>query len=1669
MVIFTSALIAAGVAATTASVIVSLGFTVASIAYQNARMRKLKAEMDKRKQVNVAIDGEPFYLPVVYGKAKVSGGKVKHLLKSTYVSASSPADELVMSSNPTQVFASGLSANISGSKSEFLFVQQAICYGEIESVVDITVDDKNWNDASLTYGQRIHVFKRGSVADPMATANGIPSTNTFTNVAYASSCFRLNREDYNYNGSPNVSFFVKGNKLKDITYNSGTGVYSVSSTKAYSNNPALVLFDYLTNTVYGKGLSSTLLDLESFYEAKLLCDRPLPSTYAQDGRVNGKRPDVENEDGTITTQPTLPKVTLKLYECNVVLDTERSIRENIELLLESMEEAELIWSGGKYFLRLDAPETVEQQTALIAATITESDIIRGSMELDFPDSSSRYNQCVVRFMSEFENFVDDTVTWPVAYSTAYNTYLNEDSNILLKTELYLPCTSDPYHALAKAEQVVRTSRGEMRAKFVVGKKGLLLEPGDIVLVTDSTTNIFNEVMKIESVKLNGDLTAAIEARQYSYTNIAWNVPDTVPYISPKLAVYNKVVKPTSVVFTSSTPASGLFGSNSGKLTWTYPDTVSVSQFIVEMSANNGVTWQVLSSCFTNSFDILGLNSGVYQFAVRSVNQAGSQSERVLATNSTGTLNSFTIQRSTADQVAVVYANSADAATNTQSYTLGTNTYVAYYVYSSSLPTLPIRPPTTISFSKFVGEQGKSVFFATVFKQSVSAPLAPTTGEGTFNFGTNVLTPPTGWYSSVPSNNYYFMLGSASDRLRRFSANEKLEVSSLVQDTISISFSGINTTTYPTEAPLETVPTAFAFNNTGDTVYIVGTVADRIRAYTLSTPWDPSTLVLPNKGAFNISSIETNVGGIKFSEDGYRLYILGTTNDRLKQVNLSVPWDITTASLSSVQSIVFSEDATCTDFVINAEGTTLVVLGTSTTSLYQYSLSVPWDLTSVTYTGKSFSLASQDVITTPTPIAASPRAFSFDSSGKQLFVAGTTTDSIYQYSLSTAWDVSTTVYTGNSVVTAENTATFSMLVSNVKENTYSSNYLFSVTGDTGIAEAATWSTPVKIVSNVNPSTSNYNALVYIRAASVPATPTGGSYSFTSNTLYPPAGWSVSIPTGTNPVYVASSNLSILGATGSVSVITWSTPSKLVENGSSGQRGAGWWRYDAGSTDLTSPDVAVFWDALHDPNILPVEGDRFVIATTHVSGTKAFIYSSGSWVAQAEFIDGNLLVAGTITGNKVVAHTLEAEQLNIQSLDAITANLGKVTINESLNLEAAGSGFLAGRSSVSDYATNGFYIGREARNDGSVGFEVSHTSVNTVNNRIQGVIHDDEQGFTIYNPKIKYGGSASGGQTFYATTGTYNLGQASQLTISLTGGGGGGGGGRDDGYLTNVFAGTGGTTTVTFRDGSATGPIIQTYSAQGGIGGASASSTSRSGTSGSGTIFGPGGAGGAPNRAGLAGSGYGSGGGGAGGDDNSAFDTSGGSGLGGTASLVKNFTFPTNTTNAVFMEVTIGTGGTGGTASCNYLGGSGASGVVAVSSPLGGTSDVNYRAEMLIDSRVVNTAVGSLIWSNLSDYDFVNLYGYTNTVISNQGKWYLQGSTNGTTWVNLQELSIATNATGFTGKLSVANFNYRYPDMPQLDYLGNSTANAYTTLRLTANNIGNIAAGSKVTLTGGYYAS
>ncbi len=80
---------------------------------------------------------------------------------------------------------------------------------------------------------------------------------------------------------------------------------------------------------------------------------------------------------------------------------------------------------------------------------------------------------------------------------------------------------------------------------------------------------------------------------------------------------------------------------------------------------------------------------------------------------------------------------------------------------------------------------------------------------------------------------------------------------------------------------------------------------------------------------------------------------------------------------------------------------------------------------------------------------------------------------------------------------------------------------------------------------------FEYLIFIESATVPATPTGGSWSFTTNIGTPPTGWTNSPPASpTNPVYLS---IALVNSRGN-GTLTWSVPGQIFKQGPTGATGA-----------------------------------------------------------------------------------------------------------------------------------------------------------------------------------------------------------------------------------------------------------------------------------------------------------------------------------------------------------------------------------------------------------------------------------------------------------------------------------------------------------------------------------
>lgn len=200
---------------------------------------------------------------------------------------------------------------------------------------------------------------------------------------------------------------------------------------------------------------------------------------------------------------------------------------------------------------------------------------------------------------------------------------------------------------------------------------------------------------------------------------------------------------------------------------------------------------------------------------------------------------------------------------------------------------------------------------------------------------------------------------------------------------------------------ESTGTGLYMRPDGKKLFLSGSGTDSVLAFPLSTAWDISTLYTRGE-SFSITAQDTVIADVTFKPDGTKMYIIGSANDRIHSYTLSVPWLITSAVYDNTPSPALTAiDTLPSDMTFKPDGTKVFILGDDFNYIYSYSLSTPWDVSTMTYDNVSFS------ITTETTLSG---GFITDD-GKKLYVIGVTGDTIYSYTMSTPWNITTLVWDG----------------------------------------------------------------------------------------------------------------------------------------------------------------------------------------------------------------------------------------------------------------------------------------------------------------------------------------------------------------------------------------------------------------------------------------------------------------------------------------------------------------------------------------------------------------------------------------------------------------------------------------------------------------------------------
>ena len=192
----------------------------------------------------------------------------------------------------------------------------------------------------------------------------------------------------------------------------------------------------------------------------------------------------------------------------------------------------------------------------------------------------------------------------------------------------------------------------------------------------------------------------------------------------------------------------------------------------------------------------------------------------------------------------------------------------------------------------------------------------------------------------------------------------------------------------------------AFSSDGTKMFTV-TSDDYVYQYSLTNGYSmASGNVTYDNVSFSVASQESSAQGIAFNSNGSKMFIIGSGSDAVQQFSLTNNYNLSSGVSHDTAFSIVNQDSDSKGLAFNSDGSKMFVVGRVTQEVHQYSLTNNFNLSSgVTYDNVSFDVSSQD--STPTGLA-------FKNDGSLMFMIGRSSDKIWQYALTSDFDLSTGV-------------------------------------------------------------------------------------------------------------------------------------------------------------------------------------------------------------------------------------------------------------------------------------------------------------------------------------------------------------------------------------------------------------------------------------------------------------------------------------------------------------------------------------------------------------------------------------------------------------------------------------------------------------------------------------
>lgn len=324
-----------------------------------------------------------------------------------------------------------------------------------------------------------HLGSDGQNADSDLVAESSKWTNDhkLSGIAYVYVRLKFDADAFP-NGLPNISALVQGKKVFDPR----------TSTTAYSTNPALCIRDYLTDSKYGFGASSSEIDDTSFTTAANICEE---SVSLNAGGTENK------------------------YTMNGTIESNATPKQTLENLLTSMGGI-VIYSNGTF--KIKAAKYVSP-----SVTLDEGDV-RGAIGLQTNRSRrDNYNAVKGVFVSPTNNYI--AADYPAFTSSTFET---EDGGDQVFLDMDLPYTTSASMAQRLSKIALFRNRQKVSMTMNCSLKAFQLDVGDVVSINNTrfgfsakTFEVAEWGLAINSDENNTNLTVDLTLREINSAVYDW--------------------------------------------------------------------------------------------------------------------------------------------------------------------------------------------------------------------------------------------------------------------------------------------------------------------------------------------------------------------------------------------------------------------------------------------------------------------------------------------------------------------------------------------------------------------------------------------------------------------------------------------------------------------------------------------------------------------------------------------------------------------------------------------------------------------------------------------------------------------------------------------------------------------------------------------------------------------------------------------------------------------------------------------------------------------------------------------------------------------------------------------------------------------------------------------